>query len=290
MIALLRRLESALQSAVERTGSLSADDVQPLDLVRQIEKEIERNKKIFVNDQIFVPHRLGIHLYAPTPTKVEEYEALFNNAEFRTYVEDYVKEKGYKLVDRILVTIHCEAERLPAFRKGHCFVEFSWPQVASDPGELTVVFDPSDERRIVRVEEGKPEVLREAWLEVAEGRAREPRVRITRREFNIGRGENVLQHQSGRLLRVNHLVFLKPEAGDAVNRSVSRQHARITHRDGQFLLFDTGSQNGTSIVRRRSTVLVPRGAAGAEGVPLEDGDLIAIGRARVLFHLEKGCV
>lgn len=283
MIGLLRRVESALQGAIEGSG-LSARDVQPLDIVRQIEREIERNKKVFINDQVFVPHKLGIHLYAPAPTKVEEYEALFNNAEFRAYLEDYIKEKGYKLLDRIRIVIHCEQERVPQFGKRQCFVEFAWPQLATDPGELTVVFDSADGQRIAAVQEAKPEVLQEAWFEVAEGRAREPRVRITRREFNIGRGEHVVQQRTGRILRVNHLAFLKPDAGDAVNRSVSRQHARIVHRDGRFLLFDTGSQNGTSIARGQSTVLVPRGATG-DGVALESGDVIALGRSRVVFHL-----
>lgn len=285
MIGLLRRVESALQTAIEGTA-LSADEVQPLDLVRQIEREIERNRKVFVNDQVYVPHKLGIHLFAPSPSKVEEYEALFNNPEFRTYLEDYIKGKGYTLLDRIRIVIHCEQERLPQFGKRQCFVEFSWPQVAADPGEMTVVFDPADDRRIASVQEAKVEVLEEAWVEVVEGRAREPRVRITRREFNIGRGEHVVNHQTGRVLRVNHLAFLKPEAGGAVNRSVSRQHARILHRDGRFLLFDTGSQNGTSVVRGSSTVLVPRGA-GVDGVHLQDGDVIAIGRARVRFALKS---
>lgn len=280
MIGLLRRLESALQTAIEGTG-LSGDDVQPLDIVRQIEREIERNKKVFVHDQIFVPHKLGIHLYAPAAVKVEEYEAIFNNSEFRKYLEDYIKERDYKLLDRIRIVIHCDQERLPRFGKRQCFIDFSWPQLAADPGEITVVFDPADDRRIAAVSEAKPEVLSEAWLEVVEGRAHEPRVRITRREFNIGRGENVLNHRTGQVMRVNHLAFLKPEPGDAINRSVSRQQARIVHRDGQFLLFDTGSQNGTTVTRGNSTVLVPRGAAGVDGVPLNDGDLIAFGRTRV---------
>lgn len=283
MIGLLRKIEAGLQSAIEG-GGLSKDDVQPLDLVRQIEREIERNKKAFINDQIYVPHKMVIHLYAPVPGKVEEYEALFNNAEFRGYLEQYIKEQGYTLLDRIRITVQCHSETAPEFRGRHCFVEFSWPQQVSDPGEMTVVLDPADERRIVSMQPTEAEVVQEAWLEVVEGDAYQARAKITRREFNIGRTENVLHHQTKRVLRVNHLAFKRPGEGDAINRSVSRQHGKIVSRGGAFHFYDTGSQNGSSILRGGSTILVPRGGAAGEGIALKDGDVLVLGRAKVRFR------
>jgi hypothetical protein len=286
MIDILRKIEDLLQNAIEGGGSaLIARDIQPLDLVRQIEKEIEKNKRVFINDQTYVAHKLIIHLYTPTPAKVEEYEALFNNEEFQKYLEDYIREKDYHLLDRIHIGIQCHQEPLPQFGKRPCFVEFSWPQVGGDPGEVTVLLDPANESKILSVHAPAGEVSEEAWLEVLEGEAWQSRCRINRREFNIGRGENVVHHKSGKILRINHLAFKRPAAGDIANRSVSRQHARIACRGEAFLLYDTGSQNGTSVERRKSVLLLARATAAGDGVELRDGDIILLGHARVRFHL-----
>ena len=67
---ILRSIETWLQQRIEGTSGLSAE-VEPLDLVRQIEREIERNKKVFINDETVVPHRLVVNLFAPTQVKVE---------------------------------------------------------------------------------------------------------------------------------------------------------------------------------------------------------------------------
>jgi hypothetical protein len=288
MISLLKKLERALQNAIEGSSALTAKDIQPLDLVRQIQREIESNKRVFINDQTYVAHKLIIHLYAPTPAKIEEYEALFNNPEFQQYLEAYIKEKGYQLLDRIRIGIQCHQEALPQFHRRHCFVAFSWPQVGGDPGEITVLLDPENEHRILTVNAPRGEVSQAAWLEVIEGNAYKNRCRITRREFNVGRGENVLQHKTGKLLRTNQLAFVPSSAGDIVNRSVSRQHAQIVWRGNAFFLYDNGSQNGTSVERGKSVLLVPHVTSASDGIELMDGDFLLFGRARIRFHI--GCM
>jgi hypothetical protein len=285
LLNVLRTIEAALQTAFEHSDALGDAGVEPLDLVRQIEREIERNRRVFINDQTYVAHRLTIHLYAPNRARIEEYEALFNNAEFRRYLEEYITERGYKLLDQIRVGIQCHQEHLPEFGKRGCFVEFSWPQVGQDPGEVTVLLDPASDGRILSVNAPQCEMGKAAWLEVLEGTAYQNRVRISRREFNIGRTENVMQTNSGRLLRVNHLAFSRPGPNDVVNRSVSRQHARIAFRESGFYLYDTGSQNATVIERGGSTLFVAKSGRLADGVELCDGDVLAFGQARVRFHL-----
>jgi len=286
MIGILKKIEDILQTAIEGGRSaLTSGDLQPLDLVRQIQREIEKNKRVFIKDQTYVAHKLVIHLYAAGPAKIEEYEALFNNAEFHQYLEDYIRERGYQLLDRIHVTIQCHQEALPQFSRLPCFVEFSWPQVGADPGEVTVLLDPENESKILSVNAPREEVRQEAWLEVTAGEAYRNHCRIIRREFNLGRGENVLHNKTGRLLRVNHLAFKRPAAGDIINRSVSRQHARIAYRGNAFILYDTGSQNCTSVERGKSVLLLARLTPAKDGLELNDGDTILLGQARVQFHL-----
>ena len=59
---------------------------------------------------------------------------------------------------------------------------------------------------------------------------------------------------------------------------VSRRHARVLVRDGQFLVEDLGSTNGTYINRGRR--LLP-----GTPQPLTDGDEIIVGKTFLRFHL-----
>jgi pSer/pThr/pTyr-binding forkhead associated (FHA) protein len=55
--------------------------------------------------------------------------------------------------------------------------------------------------------------------------------------------------------------------------TVSRKHAEFVRRDGQFLVRDVGSLNGTYVDRDR-----------IEEAVLKDGDEVQIGKYRLVFH------
>lgn len=279
MIGWLGKVEAVLQDVIEGTP-LSAE-VQPLDIVRQVEREIERNKKVFINDRTIVPHKVIVHLFAPTAAKLEEYEALFNAPEFRAYIEEHVKERRYTLLDRLRVSVQCHQEAGPEFGGRPCWVEFSWPQVGADPGEFTIVVEPGDSERVTEIQSIAGEVPEEAWLQVLEGDAYRSPVKITRREFHIGRLENVLDYRTNRVVRTNHLAFRRPVSAESVNHSISRQHATVLSRDATFSLHDDGSRNGSSVERNGRILLAPPDIT--DGIRLEEGDLLLIGRARVRF-------
>ncbi len=67
---------------------------------------------------------------------------------------------------------------------------------------------------------------------------------------------------------------------DDPEAKVSRRHARITYREGQYFLEDLGSTNGT---------FVNRGKRLAPGThqPLNDGDEIIVGKTFLRFQLVK---
>jgi hypothetical protein len=93
----------------------------------------------------------------------------------------------------------------------------------------------------------------------------------------IGRGADVRDTRQ-RLIRVNQLAFT--EGGGEINHSVSRRHARIEHDavSGAYRVFDDGSAQGTSVIRRGRGIEVPRGT---KGVILQSGDELVLGEARV---------
>jgi len=65
---------------------------------------------------------------------------------------------------------------------------------------------------------------------------------------------------------------------DDPEAKVSRRHARITHRGGQYYIEDLGSTNGTFINRGRR--LLP-----GDRQPLNDGDEVIVGKTFLRFQV-----
>ena len=67
---------------------------------------------------------------------------------------------------------------------------------------------------------------------------------------------------------------------DDPEAKVSRKHARISFRNGHYLIQDLGSTNGTFVNRGRR--LAP-----GDTYPLQDGDEIIVGKTFLRFHVAK---
>jgi hypothetical protein len=92
----------------------------------------------------------------------------------------------------------------------------------------------------------------------------------------MGRGDEVRDSRQ-QLVRTNDVVFA--EGGGDLNETVSRRHAHIEQdTSSSFRLYDDGSAQGTSIIRKGRAIPIPRGT---RGVRLQPGDEIVLGRARV---------
>jgi len=124
-MGILAGIERLCEGAFEAAPTV---EVEPLDLVRAVEREIRRNRRAFINDRTYVAHGITIHFYAPTADRAEEYEALFDSEDFRAYLLEHIRQQGCQLLGRMRLAILCHRERLPQFGRRPCFVEFSWPR------------------------------------------------------------------------------------------------------------------------------------------------------------------
>jgi predicted component of type VI protein secretion system len=85
------------------------------------------------------------------------------------------------------------------------------------------------------------------------------------------------------MIRRNDFIFARHPDPLSINSSVSRLHAKIIYEGGNFVLYDTGSANGTSIIRNGQTIDLPR--AEISGQQLQNNDVIVLGSAQISFNL-----
>jgi pSer/pThr/pTyr-binding forkhead associated (FHA) protein len=129
------------------------------------------------------------------------------------------------------------------------------------------------------IEPPKPVERPPAKLVVVHGAGEPSELAITSNRVNIGRLKEVLSERDG-LRRRNDLAFSESEV------TVSREHAYIAYdaAAGKFRLCDYQSTRGTAVFRDGRRIEVPR--ASPRGVPLQSGDEIHLGAARVKFLLD----
>jgi hypothetical protein len=108
-----------------------------------------------------------------------------------------------------------------------------------------------------------------ARLVIERGRSAGKQFPLSEEESQIGRWD-----ADGGIFPDVDLDADDPEA------KVSRRHARIMRRNGQYFIEDLGSTNGTFINRGRR--LLP-----GDRQPLRDGDEIIVGKTFLRFHVVK---
>ena len=118
-----------------------------------------------------------------------------------------------------------------------------------------------------------------ARLIVVRGSAEPSEVVIHSSRVNIGRLKEVMGEKDG-LRRRNDVAFADTET------TVSREHGYIRYDAdaGRYRVCDYQSARGTSVFRDGRRIEVPR--ASTRGVPLESGDEIHFGEARIRFETE----
>jgi hypothetical protein len=106
-----------------------------------------------------------------------------------------------------------------------------------------------------------------AWLVIERGRSAGRKFMLSEVESQLGRWD-----ADGGIFPDVDLDSEDPEA------KISRRHARITLKNGQYFLDDLGSTNGTFVNRGKR--LKP-----GEPQPLAEGDEIIIGKTFLRFHI-----
>lgn len=229
--------------------------VQPVELAKQIRRQIEAEKAIGVA-HIYIPDRYEVFLTVQDFAKLEPSFALIT-AELRTYIQEYAKNKCYALPSKPIIQIESDkALKRGAFRILTAFTnlqpqndEFNSSSQA-DNFSGTQVFD-----KPVYVETSLRQIPLDATLTVIEGSDVGLAVDIGSKRTNLGRRDS------------NELPL------SDVN--ISRLHAYIVFEYGSHVVYDAKSLNGTYVNQHR-----------VSRKQLHTGDRIKLGNTVILYEVK----
>ena len=242
----LEDLDRWISSAVKRWSSKLAGPPQPKDLL-EIRREILEDVKSHIQ-----PKGEGRYVFPFTEVYIrmaaadESRAALYESASIDDDIRALLKE-----AQASIPTVRIE--------------------VAIDPAP-----GPPFQIEYLR-RKSAPSAAPAAKLTVNRGSAEPAELAITATRVNIGRLKEVATEREG-VRRRNDVAFAETET------TVSREHASIRWdpASSRYRIYDTGSQRGTSIFREGRRIEVPR--ASPVGVPLQSGDEIHLGDARLTFN------
>ena len=234
-----RRLEGVIEGLFTKAFR---SGLQPVELATRILKEMEANRTVGVKE-IWVPNRYEFRLSTEDREKFHQTERNLRR-ELEQVVREGAAERGWGLVGPPEVTFDTD----PWLRQGQFTCEASLVegpttsgQMASAPAERAEPAEPppqpDPEAELVTIDRGKS------------GRA-----------FPLTKDRVII----GRLAESDVVV---PDPG------VSRRHAEVRRENGDFVISDLGSTNGTMV--NESTI--------GERT-LQEGDRITIGRTVLEFR------
>jgi hypothetical protein len=208
--------------------------VHPVELGKKLTRELEGNKTIGVS-RIYVPNRYEVGLSPRDYERFATYQSVLAT-ELENLLISYVKEKGYSVLDRPQVRFKLE-EKL---HEGEFWIR------SRMEGEI-----PGKEKERKGI--GKGEGDRIPLLQV------------------LGKGDDAVEFALGD----KPCVIGRNPACEIVlpDPNVSRMHARIEKKGGEYHIVDLDSTNGTFVNEKR-----------INQSKLQENDIIRVGTTKLIFR------
>ena len=248
-MSILRNLESKLEGLFEGAFSRTFKSrVQPVEIARKLAKEMDDSKTVSIS-RTYVPNQYSVYLSPQDREQFEGYEDGLKK-ELSDYLLEHARTEGLALVTRPTIDFQTD-ERLSL---GEFGIQAQLVQLEEEEGEPhqgefghTMVYSPTSGARRI----DSPAATGGRALLVGGGKR------------NVLGGSRVVLGRS----RDCDIVIDDP--------NISRRHAELRRDGGGWLVADLGSTNGVKVNGRR-----------VNEHPLNPGDEITLGLARLTFELE----
>jgi Protein of unknown function (DUF3662)/Inner membrane component of T3SS, cytoplasmic domain len=234
-LGILNEFERRLERVIEGVFTKAfRTGLQPVELANRLLREMEAGKTVGVRE-VWVPNRYVFKLSALDKERFQEAEQALRR-ELEQVVRDGARERGWGLVGPPTV----EFETDPSLKQGEYRCEASLvegPMPEPAPAGQAPTTGASQSGELVLIEKGRP------------GEA-----------FPLAKDRVIIGRMGD-----SDIVLTDP--------GVSRRHAEVRREDGEFVVADLGSTNGT---------MVNEATIGER--TLEEGDRITIGKTVLEFR------
>ena len=235
-MGILNEFERRLEGVIEGLFTKAfRTGLQPVELARRILREMESNKSVGVRE-VWVPNKYVFHLSAADRERFQQTEKALRR-ELEQVVLDGAQERGWGLVGPPEVAFETDG----ALRQGEFSCQSMLVEAPTGPGQRVppagAPARPGGDGQLVLLERGNAV-----------------------RTFDLSQDRVVI----GRLGE-SDVVLSDP--------GVSRRHAEVRRQDGDWIISDLGSTNGTMV---NESVIDERA--------LEEGDRITIGNSVLEFR------
>ncbi|MBL8149549.1 MAG: FHA domain-containing protein [Blastocatellia bacterium] len=279
----LSQLVDFLTDSVSSNPLLTFDDLDPKEIVFQMDQEIRLKTVKWHDDLVCIPNVVRILLPEDKAEKTEEIEVIFNAHPFVETLNLYLSENRFSLLMplRVEVEVLSKGSSRLMYSAGRCALNLDWP--LAEETELLDVFIDDVKKQVLKVQQHRSAITRHARLSALNADVYHNNYVITKEITYLGRLRAVRDKETGKFLRRNDFVFSQLDTPEAIGNSVSRQHAKIEFSNNYFYLSDQGSANSTTIERDNGEEVEVIKVT--ENVQLQNNDTIVLGSARVKFNL-----
>lgn len=279
-MGVVSKFENAMEGAVEGSfARLFRSKLQPAEIQKRLERVMEEQREIALGKS-FVPNRYEVFLnpqdynqFAPYKTTLEQ--------EMSNHVLRYGQERHFSFqnLPRVWLNQNAEVRRRQMSIKAYTVdptqsipVHYTPSQPDANP-DVAANFNPDAENDALA---GRTAIMN-VGAQVLTGQHKAVNT-VTRPEATLVILDKTINYAS-RYIRFNKDVGIGRGLDNDVvfdnDVRVSRHHARIEFKYGQFVLTDTNSTNGTTVNTRPVTQIV-----------LSPGDRISLGGLNLLFQVD----
>lgn len=266
------------------TTSFNYQELSPIQFIEDLYQQIESKKLTWKDDITFIPNIVHIFVLPGSVKKLQELETIFHRKEFFKPIYEYIEAKNYKLFDFLRTQIDVlpgiPSKTKSGKLKGRYLVKLEWPTYKQTPNGLDIIVKATSSE-ILKVSHPQAEVFPLALLHPINAYAFQDYFVTVKQLTYMGRSKNVFSDKK-EVLEPNDFAFAR--TSDVVSKSISRRHASIEFREGQFFLKDLNSRCGTAIQRFFNgwqQLIVPNNEI---GIALANHDVIRLGNALITFR------
>jgi hypothetical protein len=268
-MGVMDKFEGFMEGAVEKPFSLLKKRVEPAEIEKRLERVMEEQRQLSLG-KTYVPNRYEVFLHPEDYNSLAAYKAQFEK-DWTAYVVNYARQRRFSFSSRPLVWLSPSDQ----LRKRQIMIK----AYTVDPNQSVPVVAPVPTGEDEQANGYEPEGT--AVLNVGAVPLTGERPAVS----GVARPEATLvvlnpKTPSSRYIRFNQDITIGRGLDNNVvfhdDQRVSRHHARIVFKYGQFLLYDLNSTNGTSVNEQPVTQIV-----------LSPGDRISLGGLELIFQVDS---